>query len=128
MYTDDPPPTRFELMKIALRARANCDENWPKGFVIWLPLQRIGGEWDYEFGPYLGWLWSWCVALKCCLCLLLHRDGVEQFHEDWIEVAAWDGEEHNGYPEANYHAWRYLKVCKGLRPRTWRYETGWEST
>jgi len=108
------------LIRLALEQRAEHDDQWGRGW--WL---RPG---DWEFGPFLPRLWGWAVALKCALCILLKRAGPERWTEDWIMVAAWDGERCNGYPEADYNAWKELRVRRGWRPSTWRYDARREST
>lgn len=114
--------TKRDLIALAFSVRAKHQEEWGAGWYF-----RPGG---WEFGPFFSRLWPWVVALKCAICILLGRKEHEgsNWQIDQVEIAAWDGEEHNGYPEANYHAWKYLNVRKGWRPQSWRYEASWEST
>lgn|GEM_PF-4988521 len=109
-----------QLIALGLEQRTEPDEEWGKGWYL------RPGEW--EFGPFLARLWPWAIALKCAVCILLGRKGSERWTEDWIMVAAWDGERCNGYPEASYDQWKELRVRKGWRPSTWLYDARTEST
>lgn len=120
--------TRVALIQAAWRDKTRPDEEFSHGFRIWTGM-RLG----YEFGPYFKRTWELAITLKCIVCILLGlAEDSDDF--DWacdvghVEVAAWDGDEHNGYPEANYHEWSYLKVRFGWRPRTWHCNYGRESS
>ena len=117
--------SRWKLMRLALGQRAACDDDFPKGFRIYTG--PLGG---YEFGPYLPRTWRWALALKCCVCILLGREESDDWSEDRVELAVWDGEFSNGYPEfsSGFWEWTYLKVRFGWRPRTWRFSTGRDSS
>ncbi len=109
-----------QLIALGLEQRAEPDEEWGHGWYF------RPGEW--EFGPFFPGLWRWAIALKCAVCILFGWKSSQKFNQDWIMVAAWDGERCNGYPEADYHQWKQLLVRKGWRPSTWRYDAGTEST
>ncbi len=113
------PLGTWAMIRLAFQQRARYDEEWGPGW--WLRL----GEW--EFGPFLSWLWPWAVALKCSLCILFGRGKGDDWSFDQIEVAMYQGESH-GSMDGTYHSWRYLRVRKGWRPRTWRFAEGMEST
>jgi hypothetical protein len=117
----------WPLIKTALKRRAQGDEEFAHGFRIWTG-ERLGRE----YGPYLPSLWRLAITVKTVACILLGLNDGEDFEwsttRGYVEVAAWDGAEHNGYPEANYHEWKHLKVRFGWRPRSWRYCAGRESS
>lgn len=116
---------RRELLRVAFKQRARYDQDLAPGFRLWLG-DRLGG---WEFGPYLPSFWRWAVILKGVICILLGRefDG-RDWTVDWVELACWDGERHNGYPDADFHSYKCLQVCFGWRPRTWWYAAWTDST
>ena len=113
--------TRGHLIRQALSQRADCDEEWGRGW--WL---RLVG---YEFGPFLPRTWRWAVAAKTALCVLLGLvDNRTSWRVDYVTLAMWNVDQHNGYPDCNYwHSWDELKVRKGWRPSSWRFTAGMES-
>jgi hypothetical protein len=112
------------LIHAALQGRATDDDEFAPGFLIWTG-DRIGRE----YGPYLPRLWRLAYTAKAIICTLLGLEDKAEF--DWavkhghVAIAAWDGE---SWGEGGGHSqWRYLKVRHGWRPRSWRYDYGWES-
>jgi hypothetical protein len=113
--------TRRLLIREALTQRTAPDDQWGAGW--WLR----PGEW--EFGPFLPRTWRWAVTIKTLICILLGRseDGSD-WRIDRIIVAVFNGESRNGYPDEDYWSWDEVTIRKGLRPRTWWFAAGMETT
>lgn len=122
-----PRLRRPDLIRAASRTAARHDDEFNPGFVVW-----TGDRLGREFGPFLPHLWRLAYTAKAIACVAIGLRDPAEFdwgvHHGHVEIAAWDGEEWGTDGGYGRHAeWRYLKVRHGWRPRSWRFDAGWES-